>query len=87
MSVHLWPNKSFKLTVMYLIEQDVKDKMNAVSTLDENDPFHTIKSLHYLLKTLMNAKKEEENVRNKSADGEYLNDYELLLQKAENDIR
>lgn len=40
-----------------------------------------------MLKLLVNSKKEEESVRNKSMEGDYLNDYELLLQKAENDIR
>lgn len=39
------------------------------------------------MKLLKNAKKEEENVKNKSVEGDYVNDYELLLQKAENDIR
>jgi hypothetical protein len=40
-----------------------------------------------MLKLLASSRKEEESIRNKSVDGEYLNDYELLLQKAENDIR
>lgn len=53
--------------------------MNSVSALDEKDPFYIIKSLHYLLKTLIASKKEEENIKNKSLDNEYLNDYELLL--------
>lgn len=39
------------------------------------------------MKLLKNAKKEEENAKSKSVEGGYINDYELLLQKAENDIR
>lgn len=39
------------------------------------------------MKLLKDSKKQEESVKNKSMEGDYVNDYELLLQKAENDIR
>lgn len=53
--------------------------MNAVDGLDEADPIHTINTLNYLLNTLVASRKEEDSIKSRSLDGEYLNDYELLL--------
>lgn len=72
----------------YALSEDIRDKLADVVSEDrEEEPHQIMKCMKYIMAVLVEAKQEDKPKSGSFQSGEGNNDYEELLQKAENDIR
>jgi len=65
----------------------LRNKLSKIYEKTEEDPNDVIQSIKYILQMVARTLKEQDKVDLKNSQGKKNEDYELLLQKAECDIK